>query len=220
MHLYPNRLSTNSETIDTLPSVLLQFFPIIFIVVIVCLVIVLPLPKKKQQAQSEHIVNNDINNAVAQSTLPIMPMKWYKFLIYFSLFFSFIANLSIGLQYISGTIYLNDNTTADAIYSQYGLSLKITDVLYGFFVLFLSAFSLYTRQQLVKFKVSAPSCVNSLFLANAFLNSAYSIVSTAFINGAVPPSTSSYAVSLIVVAVIIVYCNIRYFKKRQHLFNN
>ena len=73
-------------------------------------------------------------------------MAWYKFLIYFSLIAGAVINIIYSFTYISGGIYYvqtDGKLSAEQVYSSYGISLQVIDILYGFFLI---AFYLYVSK--------------------------------------------------------------------------
>lgn len=66
-------------------------------------------------------------DAPVTSSAPVEPvveykMGWYKFLIYFSLFFGAFVNLARGFGYLTGSVYFVEanGVSADLVYSFYG----------------------------------------------------------------------------------------------------
>lgn len=149
------------------------------------------------------------------------PMKWFKFLIYFALFFGAFIEFVFGMNYIMGTIYFsqtNGQVTAEMVYAMYGTPLKIWDVLYGLIMLGTAAFSIITRFKLAKFKQNAPKFLYILYIAGAALGLVYNI-GVALITGAEGIFNSSFITSIIFTG-IIVFANYKYFSKREELFCN
>ena len=63
------------------------------------------------------------------------PMKWHKFLIYFSLWFGALANVVSGLRYITGTVYGADS---ERVYSVFP-SMKSIDLVMGVILICMAA---------------------------------------------------------------------------------
>ncbi len=149
------------------------------------------------------------------------PMKWFKFLIYFALFFGAFANLVLGLNYISGGIYpvqTNGQVTADMVYGFYGGGLKTLDVFYGVIMVAIAGFGIFTRFRLSKYKADGPKCVYIIYASGAVSTLIYNIALFA-VNGLNQIFTVSSITSL-VVSALFVFLNYRYFTKRKELFNN
>ena len=91
------------------------------------------------QTSSENGSFNNTQTAYNQGAItPQHPMNWFKFLIYFALFFGAFLELCFAINYMSGSIYFsqtNGQVTADMVYGMYGAPLKIVDVLYGILLL-------------------------------------------------------------------------------------
>lgn len=149
------------------------------------------------------------------------PMKWFNFLIYFSLFFSAFICAVFGLNYITGGIYFsqtNGQVSADMVYGMYGNGLKVLDVLYGVITLAAAGFSIYTRFRLSKYKVNGPLCLYILYGSGATLALIYSIGVTV-VTGMNQVFTPTNIVSIIT-SVVVLLLNIKYFQKRGTLFVN
>ena len=151
---------------------------------------------------------------------PQLPMKWYKFLIYFSLFAAAVINIISGLAAITGGQYGVDT---ELIYKNVP-GLQTIDVLYGIALIGMGILALVTRSQLKNFRVNGPKLVSVLYGAGGAVSLIYVIaVSTAMQNSLLGsfynPDYSSYIVNLITTVVVLI-CNIIYFNKRKHLFVN
>lgn len=151
------------------------------------------------------------------------PMKWYKFLIYFSLFFGALINFVFGFNYITGGIYFvqsNGEFSADMIYGFYGGGLKALDVIYGILMIALAVFGIYARSRLAKYKSNGPMCIYVLFWAGAGLTLLYNIALIA-VTGLNSSEVFNAQVSgSIGVSVGMALGNYFYFKKRKDLFVN
>ncbi len=148
------------------------------------------------------------------------PMKWYKFLIYFSLFAGAVLNFIAAMLYITGAVYpatSGGQATAQLVYETFGSSLKTVDVLYGIVLLCLAAFGIVTRFKLSSFKKEAPVCLYVVYIADVVFMLIYSIAVTATTDVL---SISASDISSITATVIMVILNYIYFKKRQDLFVN
>ena len=162
-------------------------------------------------------VEAPVVNTVAPTTVeenkPDMPMKWFKFLIYFSLWLSALSCLSNGLNMLTGNIY---GGSAESVYYYFG-GLKALDMITGMVNIAMAAFCIYTRFQLAGFKKNGPKLVLVLYAANAALNLLYTIAASAVVGGSVEMNFTS-AITTVIVAAIMVAANNTYFKKRAHLF--
>ena len=144
---------------------------------------------------------------------PPMAMKWYKFLIYFSLFAGAVLNLSTAVSLLTGSAY---GDAADFIYDTFPALLGL-DLLYGTYALFLAIFSILTRQKLAHFKASGPKMITALYIMSCVGSFLYSIMVTAIIGDA--SAISSSLVSQIAVSICMTVYNYRYFNQRAHMFH-
>ena len=152
-----------------------------------------------------------------------LPMKWYKFLINFALFFSVVLNANRGVQLINGDQYRDGNVDMSGlVYSQFG-ALKTVDVVAGIVMIAFALFTLYVRSRLAGYCKNGPKMLLLLYI----LGFAYTVLYTA----AVYITLASYGVSLnivdflltrgVTVAVVdgvMFVINLEYFRNRKHLF--
>lgn len=151
---------------------------------------------------------------------PIYSMKWYKFLIYFLLFFTAVIDITYGINYISGGIYELQSkfkVTADGVYRTFGMGLKITDVIYGVALIGLGIFAILTRRDLKKFKSSGPKKLITLYVSSLVVNTLCTILACIIIgNGSVIVQN----ISDFIASAISIYINYTYFSRRASLFVN
>lgn len=139
------------------------------------------------------------------------PMKWFKFLIWFSLFFSVADNGLGGLN-----ILLNCMKYAHLRWSQ--PALWIFDLSNGLFLIGFAVFILYVRMRLAHFRKNGPA----LFLSLYVISLVYYIL-TAFL----PPLLSNYFITdipalglAVFVNTLTIVLNKIYFDKRKFMFVN
>lgn len=155
-----------------------------------------------------------------------LPMKWYKFLINFMLFFSAALNAIRGVQLIIGDQYRDGNVDMSGlVYSQFG-ALKTVDVVAGIVLIAFALFTLYTRSRLAGYCKNGPKMLLLLYI----LGFAYTVLYAA----AVDITLASYGVSLNIVDFLLTdgvtvlttavvdgvmfVINLEYFRNRKHLF--
>lgn len=155
-----------------------------------------------------------------------LPMKWYKFLINFMLFFSAALNAISGVQLIIGDQYRDGNVDMSGlVYSQFG-ALKTVDVVAGIVLIAFALFTLYTRSRLAGYCKNGPKMLLLMYI----LGFAYTVLYAA----AVYITLASYGVSLNIVDFLLTdgvtvlttavvdgvmfVINLEYFRNRKHLF--
>ena len=174
-----------------------------------------------EAANQNDIYGDSKSSVYAKSLKNKYPMKWFKFLIYFALFFGAFIEFVMGLNYIMGTIYLaqtNGNVSAEMVYAIYGTPLKIWDVIYGLTILGAAVFSIITRFALSKYKKNGPKFLYILYIAGAVLGLIYNI-GVVLITGIGGTAIFTSSVGMIMTG-IIVFANYKYFSKRSELFCN
>ncbi len=168
----------------------------------------------------------DYKTEDSSSAQPETSMKWFKFLIYFSLFAGAVGSLFSAISYLTGFMYLSEDGTviADLVYQVFP-RLKTVDLVFAFYYLAMAAFMVYTRFQLSSFKKRGPKLVTVLYVAEAVSYVLY-VVMVAFAvegNGFIDVSSivdGASVGSTIVTSIAMAVVNHIYFKKRAHLFVN
>ena len=165
--------------------------------------------------------NRQANGMEGKPFGSLLPMNWYRFLIYFSLIASAITNLTNGIGYITGHIYsLQSAGTIDAymIYNEYGKELMVIDVVYGILTCLFAVFNIVVRSYLAKFKKKAPLCLYIMYGYGAAISLAYPVVLQLAVG--VPNAFNSMIIMQLILEAVMLYANIVYFSKRKHMFVN
>ena len=158
------------------------------------------------------------------------PMKWHKFLVYFGLFFGAFLNLMVAINILGGHYYMSqsDAVIIDAeLYAAFP-TLRIFDIIFAVYCIFLSGFAIYTRFQLAKFKISGPKCLYFLYTMSTLSSVIHSIAMFIIIGGAYRGSSFiintslsvSNIISPIIVLAIILALNFKYFNNRNDIYIN
>ena len=149
-----------------------------------------------------------------------MPMKWYKFLIYFALIAGAVLNLANGVMMVTGGIYsvqTGGQATADLIYSMYGMSLKMVDMFYGIVLFAIAVLAIMARNKLANYKNDGPKFLYLVYGISLGVVLVYNILVGAITGVGIFNVTT---VTQLVIQGIMIYSNIVYFNKRLHLFVN
>lgn len=141
-----------------------------------------------------------------------MPMKWHKFLIYFSLWASAVSNGFTAIGFWSGSFY----TDPETVYHTFA-GLKTVDLLMSFACLAFAVLLIVTRYALAGFKVNAPKLLLIVYAVYAAVLLLYPLIvvgvtGLSFTDLWEPASLISSAVMLVVNKV--------YYDKRASLFVN
>ena len=147
----------------------------------------------------------------------VLGMAWYKFLIYFALIAGAIINLIYSFNYISGGIYFvetNGEVSAEQVYAYYGTGLQVVDVFYGFFLIAFAILAFVLRHKLANYEPDSLKFVKIFYSLSAGVPFLYAIL-VAAITG---QSLAVQAVTSAIVGLVFLLLNIKYFKKRAHLF--
>ncbi len=141
------------------------------------------------------------------------PMKWYKFLIYFLLFFSAFSNCLSAVEYFTGWGYEGG---ASLVYSTFPM-LRVLDIIAGVCALSLAVLAIVTRFSLARMKRSGPKLVLVLYAAGGLFTLLYSFGVMAIIGSFDPFEVASQIVSA-GLSALIVWANFVYFRNRRDLF--
>ena len=155
-------------------------------------------------------------NVTERSTLSEMPMKWHKFLIYFSLWAGAVINVSTAVGLLTGSIYGSSGADAEMIYRFYD-GLKTVDVLMGLASIALAVMLIVTRFSLAGYKKNGPKLLTIAYALNIAIALIYPLIASSVTNLGFgdllnPSSLASSAAMLFV--------NKNYYAKRAHLFVN
>lgn len=144
-----------------------------------------------------------------------MPMKWFKFLIYFALFAGPILNFINGFSMLTGAQYGAD---AEMVYAVIK-GLRFFDILCGVILIGLAVFGIITRFQLSGYKYHGPRMLTILYAGIAVYDLIYIVGLNIIMPDAVLAQldfASTYGA--LAGSVVFIFVNHIYFKKRSHLF--
>lgn len=159
-----------------------------------------------------------VNAPAAAPNAPKLGMKWYKFLIYFALFLSAVLNFISSLSYFTGSVYFsasNGTISAADVYAAFGV-LKIIDIAYGVYIVAIAVFALVLRSHLAGYSSKAPKMVTVFYALGAAVPLVYNLLTGAIVG----VSVLGDSIGSIIISLIFLFANMRYFKRRAHLFVN
>lgn len=138
----------------------------------------------------------DYNN---NQTQPVEhPMKWHKFLIYFSLWASAVINLLQGINMISYTSY------------------HVLNGVYGVVLIVIAVMCIVTRFALAGYKANGPKLLTTMYVVSAIASLVFSLL-VGSINGT---SMDSTVISNVASSLVWAFVNRSYYAKRSDLFIN
>lgn len=133
-----------------------------------------------------------------------LPMKWYKFLIYFYLFANAIEYFYNFIMSVNNaTIFTNDR--------------RLGDLVFAVFYLGMAVYSLITRNALAKYKEIGPR----LLLGSYIIIAIASVINILVFSDRLSGTSDDIFIALLIsvfTELIMYACNAAYFKKRDHLF--
>lgn len=98
------------------------------------------------------MTNYQTPNNIEIPSQPKPPMKWFKFLIYFGLFFGAFVNLSQGIQYINGDIYKLQAGVSFRIVYKACPTLEMVDIILGCLFILVAVLQIVSRFLLARYK--------------------------------------------------------------------
>lgn len=161
---------------------------------------------QQQEANNVQLAGASDTQVSEAVSAPQYPMKWHKFLIYFSLWAGALSLFGTGLSVIMQVVQYG---------SLLGQSLALGLVLYSVAAIALGIFSIYVRFQLARFRRSAVKLLVLLHVLTIVLN----IVDFAMASN-LGITIDSSNTSTLFAPVILIILNLQYYKKRSALFVN
>ena len=144
-----------------------------------------------------------------------MPMKWHKFLIYFSLWMGALGCLVTAFQLMTGAHY--GSGMADMVYS-YFKALKTVDVIFGLLYIAIGIFMIYTHFQLSNLKIGAPRKLTLVYILQLAGSIGYILLAASIINVSLAEVVDSQMIASLLTSVVMIFVNRVYYGKRSHMF--
>ena len=145
------------------------------------------------------------------------PMKWHKFLVYFALWLSAVVNVVSAISAFRGGQYGDQK---DLVYAVFGGGLKAVDVIYGVLLLALAVLAVLAALKLMKLKAGAPLLLYILYGANVVVSVVYMLLASIVTKLPIGDFFTSSTISSLVVGIVFLTINVRYYTKRASLFVN
>ncbi len=145
-------------------------------------------------------------------------MKWYKFLVYFSLWFGVLLNAVSGIRMMIGANY-SGNT--DAVYRMFP-AMRVCDIVCGILILGIAVLGIITAVNLLKLAAVGPKLLTVLYVANIVVAIIYIVFVLSASKGrlSLRDVLDVSTITGFVVSVIMIIVNSIYFKKRESIFVN
>ena len=147
-----------------------------------------------------------------------MPMKWHKFLIYFSLWASMVMNVLNAFMMFNGSQY-GGESEARMVYNYFD-GLKGLDIFMGVAFIVMAVFAIVTRFSLAKYQAKGPKLLMAAYALNAALPLIYLLLASGIIGMELGQVMDSSTISSIVTSVVMIFANRTYYNNRAHLFVN
>ena len=146
------------------------------------------------------------------------PMKWYKFLVYFSLWAGVLINAISGIRMLTGANY---GGNADTVYRVFP-AMRTCDIICGILLLGIAVLGIITAVKLLKLAAVGPKLLTALYVVNIIVSIIYIVFALSATKGMLSLSDvlDAGTVAGLVVSVIMIIVNSIYFKKRESIFVN
>lgn len=144
-----------------------------------------------------------------------LPMRWFKFVIYFQLFAGAAMGILNAVLYLTGLLY---GDMAQDIYAVFGM-LHFLNVIMGIASIVVAVLYIVARQMLTKFKRSALVWLVVALASSAAINLLY-VFAFMGITGASASDLMRDFAPGIVGPIGLIIGNVLYFKKRKSMFIN
>lgn len=157
------------------------------------------------------------NNCIYNENGVPMGIGWFKFVVYFQIFFYAALTLYNAIVLMSGAHY-GGEFERGLVYTYFS-GLQAVDVITGIIMLIIAAMCIVARFQLTGLKKSGPAMYYGVHIANIVVSITYAIlVCGVFLKDfeAIPNESISSCIS----GVIFLIINISYFSKRKIVFKN
>lgn len=169
-----------------------------------------------------HQICPSCGTTVIQQPAAQKPMKWFKYLIYFSLWSRFVIYIFTGMYIISGYRFFG---YTDSIYSLIP-GQSTVDFIYGIACIFIGFYTIVTRFQLAQFCRNAPKMLYGIYFLDFMFSLFYLIASAAitlipFAQLSDTPMIGQIAMEMIyhlVAVAMMIVINAIYFGKRREMF--
>lgn len=153
---------------------------------------------------------------------PNLSMKWYKFVIYFQLFFSGFFAVITAIRTMTGDIY-GLEIDASVLYETVPV-LKGTDITVGIIWIAYALFGvLYVRKQLAGFKSNSIVLLLAYYVVSPVINTLHFIIQMSVLEVSfsdLGSSGFSQMTGIWMGTIVLVVLSYIYFNKRKHMFTN
>lgn len=154
-----------------------------------------------------------------ETTQSHLGMKWYNFQKNFALIAGAVLNLIYSVGYLTGSVYFIETDgliTGEQVYEFYGHALQALDILFGLFMIGFAIFAFILRSKLARFHHNTLKFVYIFYSLYAGIPFLYSVISSAITRELPTAGTIVSAGG----SLVFLFVNVKYFRKRAHLFIN
>ena len=157
-------------------------------------------------------MENQYNTETQQT--PEFPMKWHKFLIYFSLWAGAVISLINAATYFLGLHY---GESVQMVYAVYP-GLSILDKLMGIVCLGILVFTVMTRFALAGYQAKGPKMLMVVYALNAVMSIVYVLLASMVSGLPLGDLMGSDVIGSLIGSAAMIFINRDYYNKRAALF--
>lgn len=145
------------------------------------------------------------------------PLKWHYFMIYFSLWVGAFSTFVEASRFTNGTMY---DKASNLIYRAFPY-MRWLDISYGTILIITSVYQVVIRFQLANFRNTAPQKLLYLYTVRAVSCFAYMLMATMVTGFSfIQPSNVGAILVYLMITIIWLLINKRYYDNRKELFVN
>ena len=166
----------------------------------------------------DNMQNSGMNNT-QNSLKKELPMKWYKFLIWFALPVSVLMNVVNAKTYLTGGLRIVEKDvalTGEEIYRLYP-DVKTLDMVFGILLIIVALYAALTWFCMFKRKKNGPMLLYGVYAINFIMNIAYGSALVSIVGGELVMSS---VIGMVAGMVFAIWANYKYFTRRQDIFCN
>lgn len=151
---------------------------------------------------------------------PELPMKWYKFVIYFQLFFSGFFAIVTALRTMTGNIY-GVGSDVSALYEAFP-ALRSTNIFFGILWIVYAVFAVFfVRKHLVDYKSNAIILLLICYVISPIIDTVHLVIQMGIVHLSFSDiGGASQIMGQWIGIIILVILSYIYFNKRKHMFTN
>lgn len=153
------------------------------------------------------------------NSLTDRPMKFHKFIVYFSLPVSALRSLGDGTRFLTGSQYIDEGFTPNQFFAAYP-AVKSLDMIFGGVCLVQAVYCFYVCRRLARHKENGPDHLKALAILAILTNLAYLLLVSSAIKLPIERFINTQTLASVFVAAFYLVIIFVYYDKRKAMFIN